>query len=119
MKGNPVRLKKLKAFAELLEKRGYHGTLEHFKDHIPKEEHCVGESYPPFDYRFRNEYLWATTLALRDGWAVAEKVGVDAKLIERLRKLADTLDLAVEENYRGREKEGLSVEEWFSRRTAG
>jgi hypothetical protein len=107
--------KRLESFAKLLEEKGYGGTLEHFKDHIPSEERYMG-SYPPFDYRFRNEYLWATTLALREGCIVAEKIGVDPKLLQRLRKLTDALDIAVEENYQGKEKEGLSLEEWFDRR---
>ncbi len=108
---------KLEAFAKILEQRGYKGTLEHFEDHIPSEERYVG-NYPPFDYRFRNEYLWATTLALREGCIVAEKIGADLKLLQRLRKLADVLDVAVEKGYQGREKEGLSLEEWFDKREA-
>lgn len=108
--------RRLEAFAKLLEEKGYKGTLEYFKDHIPSEERYVG-NYPPFDYRFRNEYLWATTLALKEGCIVAERIGADPKLLQRLRKLADSLDVAVEENYQGKEKEGLSLEEWFDKRT--
>jgi len=107
--------RRLEAFAKLLEEKGYRGTLEHFKDHIPTEERYVGD-YPPFDYRFRNEYVWATTLALREGCIVAEKIGADPKLLQKLRKLADALDIAVEENYQGKEREGLLLEEWFDRR---
>jgi len=111
--------KRLEAFARLLEEKGYDGTIEHFKDHIPSEERYVGENYPPFDYRFRNEYLWATTLALREGCAVAEKIGADAKLLKGLRKLADSLDLALEHKYRGKEREGLSLAEWFNSKAGG
>jgi len=107
----------LETFSELLEEKGYKGTLEHFKDHVPSEELYVG-NYPPFDYRFRNEYLWASTLALREGCIVAEKIEVDPKLLQKLRKLTDALDAAVEENYQGKEKEGLSLEEWYDRRSA-
>jgi len=110
--------RKLEAFARLLEEKGYEGTIEQFKDHIPGEERYVGEDYPPFDYRFRNEYLWATTLALREGCAVAEKMGADAKLLKGLRKLADSLDLAFEHKYKGKEKEGLSLAEWFNKRSS-
>jgi hypothetical protein len=108
-------LGRLEGFVRLLEDKGYEGTLDHLKDHVPAEEHYVG-NYPPFDYRFRNEYLWAATLALREGCIVAEKIGGDANLLRRLRKLADALDMAVEENYQGKEKEGLSLEDWFDKR---
>ncbi|MFB0502391.1 MAG: hypothetical protein ACETWE_00985 [Candidatus Bathyarchaeia archaeon] len=110
--------KRLESFAQLLDDKGYKGTLDHFKDHIPSEERYVGD-YPPFDYHFRNEYLWATTLALREGCIVAEKIGADLELLQRLRKLADALDISVEENYQGKEKAGLSLEEWFDKRAAG
>lgn len=94
------------------------GMMEHFKDHIPAEERYVGENVLPLDYRFRNEYVWATTLALRDGCAVAEKIGADVELLKGLRKLADTLDLALEHKYRGKEREGLSLAEWFNKRAS-
>jgi hypothetical protein len=111
-------LRRLEAFAKLLEEKGYDGTIEHFKDHIPAEERYMGENYPPFDYRFRNGYLWATTLALREGCVVAEKIGVDAKLLKGLRGLADSLDLALEHKYRGKEMEGMSLAEWHKKRAS-
>ena len=106
--------KRLEGFAKIIEDMGYNGLLEHFKDHIPSEERYIG-NYPPFDYRFRNEYLWATTLVLREGCIVAEKIGIDQGLLQRLRKLADVLDASVEDKYQGKDKEGLSLEEWFSK----
>jgi len=60
--------------------------------------------------------LWATTLALRNGCKVAEKLGVDEKLLERALKLSDILDAAVEKEYQGREKEG-PLEDWYAKQT--
>lgn len=111
--------RRLEVFARLLEEKGYEGTLEQFKDHIPSEERYMGDGLPPFDYRFRNEYVWATTLALREGCTVAEKIGADSKLLKGLKRLADSLDNALEHKYQGKEREGLSLEEWFNGRANG
>jgi hypothetical protein len=108
--------KKLEIFENLLEEMGYDGVLAYFKDHIPSEERYIG-SYPPFDYRFRNEYLWATTLALREGCSIAEKIGVDSEFLDKLITKIKALDLALEEKYQGKEKEKQSVIEWYNKRT--
>jgi hypothetical protein len=106
----------LDSFEDLLEKMGYDGLLAHFKDHIPSEERYVG-NYPPFDYRFRNEYLWATTLALREGCSIAKKMGVNSEFLDKLIKQTKSLDLALEEKYQGKEKEKQSIIERYDERT--
>lgn len=67
-------------------------------------------------HRFRCEYLWTTTLAIREGCIFTEKIGVNPPVLEDLRRLADIVDLALEQNYQGKEREGLSLEEWFYKR---
>ncbi len=108
-------LNRLESFASYLEENGYQGTVEKLGKPKYQIDHYEHEAiFPPIDWRFRKEYLWATTLALRNGCKVAEKLGVDKKLVERVLMLSDILDAAVEKEYRGRKKEG-SLEDWYAK----
>ena len=104
-------LSKLKRFAFVLEKLGYEGLHEYFKDKVPISYRLIVSGEKP-QYGFRDEYLWATTLALREGCRVAEKLGVDRKLISEAKLIADILDIALEKKYRGIEIEGIGLMEW-------
>jgi len=106
-------LNRLKKFASLLEELGYEGLHKHFegKKYVYYKLEGVEEGKPKF--RFHDAYLWATTLALREGCVVGEKLGVDPNLINEARSLADALDLALERKYRGVKVEGLRLIEWY------
>jgi len=43
---------------------------------------------------------------------------VNNELRKGLRRLADSPDLALEHRYRGKEREGMSLAEWFSKRAS-
>jgi len=108
-------LDRLERFASCLEADGYQGTVEKLGKPKYQVDHYEAEAiFPPIDWRFRKEYLWATTMALRNGCNVAEKLGVDEKLLERALTLSDILDAAVEKEYKGREKEG-PLEDWYAK----
>jgi len=53
------------------------------------------------DWQFHDEFLWATTLALRDGCKLGEKLGANPNLLREARQLTDVLDLALERKYKG------------------
>ena len=101
----------LKRFGSMLERMGYEGLHKYFKGRKPIAYRLSGIEAKP-DYRFHDEYVWATTLALREGCVMAEKLGVNPELIKEARLLADILDIALEKKYRGAEAEGLSLMEW-------
>jgi len=108
-------LNRLETFAGYLEKYGYKGTIEKLGEPKIQIDYIGGPDYPPIiSKRLREEYIWATTMALRNGCKIAEKLGVEEKLIERALLLSEVLDEAVEKGYRGKEKEG-PLEEWYKR----
>lgn len=100
-------------FASLLEEKGYEGLHGYFKGREPihyKQAKHLAEGKSKF--RFHDEYVWAATLALREGCIFGEKLGVDPNLIKEARQLAEILDLALEEKYRGIEAEDINLTEW-------
>ncbi len=104
-------LGKFKKFAFILEKLGYEGLHEYFKNKVPIYYRIDVPGEQP-KYGFRDEYLWAATLALREGCKIAEKLGVDSSLIKEAKMLADILDIALEKKYRGIEVESMNLMEW-------
>jgi ribosomal protein S25 len=105
-------LEKFKRFSRLLEDAGYEGLHEILNQKkVPFIYYSTkGEKEPK--YVFRDEYLWASTLALREGCKVGEKMGVNPELLKEAMTLADILDIALEKKYRGVKNEGLSLMEW-------
>jgi len=107
-------IRKLEKFAAILEEMGYEGLHKHFKGKAPSRGILIkGKSVP--EYRFHDEYLWATTLALREGCKIGQKIGANPELLKEALLLADVLDMALEKRYRGAEAEGLSLMEWGTR----
>jgi len=104
-------IRKLKKFATILEEMGYEGLHKHFKGKTPSREVLIKEKSVP-EYRFHDEYLWATTLALREGCKIGQKIGANPELLKEALLLADVLDIALEKKYRGAKAEGLSLMEW-------
>jgi hypothetical protein len=105
-------IRRLKKFASFLEGRGYEGLHDFLRGKLAYQSISVGGSLPTPDWRFHDEYIWATTLALRDGCKIGEKLGANPNLLTEARKLADVLDLALERKYRGIEAEGSNLMEW-------
>lgn len=103
-------VQRLEKFAALLEEKGYDGMHAYFRQKQPSRDIVVRGKLPEF--RFHDEFLWATTLAVRESCKVGEKIGADISLLKRARLLSDVLDLALEKKYRGAEAEGLSLIEW-------
>lgn len=118
-------ISRLRKFTSILEERGYEGmhaslmgkkpshqVYEPGETVIDQNGVMVNGTRPPGDWRFNDAYLWATTLALRDGCKIGEKIGADATIIKEARELADVLDLALERRYRGVKAEGSTLMEW-------
>jgi len=105
----------LEEFALILEKIGYQKFVE-WSATCPIYAHKTTIKGIEADTSFKKEYLWGVTLMLREACKFARVVGVKEDLIKRALNLADMLDLAVEEEYRGKEVEGLSLEEWYKSR---
>ncbi|MEM3523277.1 MAG: hypothetical protein QXU11_09005 [Thermoproteota archaeon] len=105
-------IKKFKIIASILEEKGYEGLHEFFGGKKPIYiDYKVREGREP-EYRFRDEYIWAATLALKEGCKIGEKIGADPSLLKEARMLADALDLALEKKYRGVRLEGLDLIDW-------
>lgn len=106
-------LNRLETFANSLEDTGYKGTIEEFG--VPKVQidWIGGPEHPPADRTLKKEYLWATTMALRNGCKIGEKLGVDPNLLKRATRLSNILDEAVEKEYRGEDVNG-ALETWFT-----
>lgn len=70
------RLKKalymLRPFSNLLEKEGFQGLAKRLDE---RKTRWVTDYYEGDPYKFRSEYVWGVTLALRDGCTISEKVG--------------------------------------------
>jgi len=110
-------LDRLETFANNLIELGYKGTTKKLGEPKIKIDYYSGADYPPIiTEEFRKEYLWATTMALRNGCRIAEKLGVEKNLIERAMRRSDILDKAVEKEYEGKEQQGL-LEDWYGKRT--
>ncbi|RLI23342.1 hypothetical protein DRO58_09260 [Candidatus Bathyarchaeota archaeon] len=103
-------LARYKRFFDLLEAKGYEGVHEHFRGKWPYIQILVRGKEPEF--RFHDEYVWASTLALREICKIGEKIGADPKLLKEAKLLADVLDMAVEKKYMGIEREGAGLIEW-------
>jgi len=106
-------IRKLKKFASFLEERGYEGLHDFLRGRQAYQSISVGGKLPTPDWRFHDEYIWATTLALRDGCKIGEKLGANHNLLREAGQLADALDLALERKYRGIEAEGSNTMEWI------
>jgi hypothetical protein len=104
-------LGRLKKFASLLEKKGYEGLHAQFLGKMPSRDVLIKDSVSP-EWKFHDEYLWATTLALREACIVGDKIGIDKGLLEEARLLSEILDVALEKKYMGAKEEGLSLMEW-------
>lgn len=107
-------LNKLKKFASLLEELGYEGLRQHFKNITPTCNVLLLSTQKP-DYKFHDEYLWATTLALRETCKIAQKLGASQKLIKEALLLAEALDTALEKRYRGKRAEKAGLLEWYAK----
>jgi len=105
-------IRRLKDFASFLEERGYEGLHAFLKGKQAFQSISVGGKFPSPDWRFHDEYIWATTLALRDGCKIGEVLGADTDLLKKARQLADVLDLALERKYAGKKAEGQNLMEW-------
>jgi len=107
-------ISRLRKFASLLEERGYKGMHVLFMGKVPSHQVYSkrGQTRPPGDFRFNDAYLWATTLALRDGCKIGEKIGADSTILEEARTLADVLDVALERKYAGMKAEGQNLMDW-------
>lgn len=105
-------LSRLEAFASYLEELGYRGTVEKFGRPKVQIDHIDGPDFPTENSELKREYLWTTTMALRNGCKIAEKLGVERTLLKRAMHLSDLLDKAVEKEYAGKEKGG-TLEEWY------
>jgi hypothetical protein len=99
-------LNRLETFANYLEDTGYRGTIEELGAPEVQIDWIGGPEHPPADRTLKKEYLWATTMALRNGSKIAERLGVEQDLLDRAIRLSDILDRAVEDDYEGRENEG-------------
>jgi len=108
-------VRKFKKVAYILEEKGYEGLHEFFKGKKPVYFAYQVKNGKKPEYRFRDEYLWAATLALRESCKIGEKIGADPSLLKEARMLADALDLALEKKYRGLNAEGLSLTDWAIR----
>ena len=106
-------LNKLKSFASLLEERGYEGLHKSFENIEPIHYKLILSDEKPV-YRFHDEYLWATTLALRETCKIAQKIGVSKDLISDALLIADILDTALENKYRGRNIEKMKLIKWYT-----
>jgi len=107
-------LDRLETFARYIEELGWRGTAEKFGKPKFQIDHYGDVDFPPINWELKKEYLWATTMALRNGCKIAEKLGVEKNLIERAIRLSDILDKAVEKEYEGKEKEG-QLEDWYGK----
>lgn len=106
-------LRRLRKFAFLLEDKGYEGMHASFKGKVP--HHNVefrGNTPPSSGWRFHDEYLWATTLAIREGCKIGDEIGADPNLLKDVRTLTDVLDIALERKYAGTKTEGLNLMDW-------
>jgi hypothetical protein len=108
-------IRRLKKFASFLEENGYEGLHDFLRGKQAYQSISVGGSLPTPDWRFHDEYVWATTLALRDGCKIGEKLCANPNLIGEARQLADALDLALERKYRGAKVEGSILWEWVQK----
>ena len=104
-------LNRLETFANSLEDFGYEGTVEKFGIPEVQIDWIGGPEHPPADRTLEKEYLWATTMALRNGSKIAEKLDVEQDLLDRAIRLSNVLDRAVEDGYEGNEKAG-PLEVW-------
>jgi len=104
-------VRRLRRFASLLEEEGYERLHDRLSSKTPSRDVMFkGSSIPRF--RFHDEFLWATTLALREGCEVGEKMGVERAILDEARSLADALDLALERKYKGAREESGNLAVW-------
>jgi len=103
-------LERLTRFMGILEEIGFHGFVEWSRKCSVYIDVIAAEN---IERVFRKEHLWAVTFMLREACKVAKKVGIEEEFIRKCLRLADILDLAVEKEYGGKEKEGMSLEEWY------
>ena len=104
-------VRRLRRFASLLEEEGYEGLHERLSSKIPSRDVMFrGDCAPKF--RFHDEFLWATTLALREGCKAGEKIGVKQAIVDEAMSLADVLDLALERKYKGLRTERDNLAAW-------
>jgi len=85
----------LQPFIGLLEREGFQGAAKRLDEKRPR---WVTDYYEGDPYKFRKEYVWGVTLALRDGCTIAEKAGADPELIRRARETADMIDRMMEKD---------------------
>ncbi|MBS7617048.1 hypothetical protein KEJ25_00275 [Candidatus Bathyarchaeota archaeon] len=95
-----------------MEEEGYEGLHEFFKRKTPVYIAYQVREGKELEYRFRDEYLWAATLALKEGCKIGEKMAADPGLLKEVMMLANALDLALEKKYSGVDAEGLSLTDW-------
>lgn len=106
-------MRRLKGFASFLNEKGYEGLHAFLRGKQAYQSISVGGNLPTPDWRFHDEYIWATTLALRDGCKIGEKLGANQNLLREARELADALDMALEKKYKGAKVEGSNMVEWY------
>jgi len=73
-------------------------------------EHMLRGPEYPAEYRFRKEYIYATTFTIRQGLRIANTLGIDGELIRSMDELCKALDTAAELEYSGKRKDGPILE---------
>jgi len=102
-------LERLETLGRILEEDGYAGMAT--REPTFYYEHMLRGLEYPAEYRFRKEYIYATTFTIRQGLRIADTLGIDKELTKRIDELCRALDIAAELEYSGKKRDG-PIEEW-------
>ena len=102
-------LDRLETLTGILEEDGYLGMVA--REPTFYYEHILRGPEYPAEYRFRKEYIFATTFTIRQGLSIAGTLGIDKELIQRIEELCMDLDAAIELEYSGKKKDG-PIQDW-------
>lgn len=87
----------LQPFIDLLKNEGFQGAAKRLDEMKRKEKRrWVVDYYEGDPYKFRKEYVWGVTLALRDGCTISEKAGADPELIKKARETTEFINRVME-----------------------
>jgi hypothetical protein len=107
-------LDRLETLARILEEDGYLGMVG--REPTFYYEHILRGPEYPAEYRFRKEYVYATTFTIRQGLRIAGTLGIDKELVQRMDELCKALDIAAELEYSGKKQDG-PIQEWAEKHT--